>query len=86
MVLNKRGNVTIFVSIMLGVVLFFLGLNLAHPLSQVVMEARAEGQLNCTTVTSYQDKANCVVADTMLTLFVGTIFGVAGFLIGGRLL
>jgi len=86
MVINKKGQVNIFISIMLGVVLFFLGLNLAQSLSQVVQDARAEGQLNCSTVTTYQDKANCVVVDSMLPLFVGTAFGIAGFLIGGRIL
>jgi hypothetical protein len=85
MVMNKRGQ-TILVALMLGIVCFWLGLTLAYPFSQVVQDARAEGQLNCSTVTEYQDKANCVVVDIMLPLFVGTIFGIAGFFIGGRFL
>jgi hypothetical protein len=82
--MNKRGQ-TIFVALMLGVVCFWLGLTLAKPFSEVVNEARAEGQLNCSTVTEYQDKANCVVVDSLLPLLIGTIFGIGGFFIGGRL-
>jgi hypothetical protein len=85
MAINKRGQ-TIFVALMLGIVCFWLGLTLATPFSQVISDAKGEGQLNCSTVTSYQDKANCVVVDSLLPLFIGTVFGIGGFFIGGRLL
>lgn len=78
--MNKKGT-TIFISFMLGVVCFLLGLSLATPLKQVIDDSRAEGQLNCTTVTAYQDKANCYVVDMFLPLIVGTLFGIAGFIL-----
>jgi hypothetical protein len=72
---------------MLGVVCFWLGITLSHPLSQVIQEAKTGNEVNmsCDTVTSYQDKANCVAVDVMLPLLVGTLLGIAGFMIGGRL-
>jgi hypothetical protein len=83
---NKRGQ-TIFLSLMIGVICFWLGLTLAHPMSQIVNDARNNGDTNlsCSTAVTYQEKANCVAVDTMLPLMIGTIFGIAGFFIGGRL-
>ena len=83
--MNKKGS-TILISLMIGIICFLLGLALALPIKQVIDDSRAEGQLNCTTVTSYQDKANCYVVDMFLPLLVGTFFGIAGFFIGGRLI
>jgi hypothetical protein len=86
--MNNRGQ-TIFFSLMIGIVLFFLGINLAHPLSDVIKDARTqtnssagvEVALNCSTATEYQDKANCVIVDLFLPLFIGTLFGLAGFIL-----
>lgn len=80
MVLNKKGQV-IFISLMLGIVMFLLGLALAHPLNQVVSTSMT--QMNCTNSTAtYQEKANCVAVDTFNPLLVGTLFGIAGIILG----
>ena len=81
--MNKRGSVTLFLSLMIGIVLFFLGLNLAKPLSDVVADARGTTQLNCTNAVEYQDKANCVMVDTLLPLFIGFLFALAWFVLQG---
>lgn len=80
--MNKRGQ-TYIVGLMIGVIFFFFGMVIAHPLSQVISSASTD--MNCTTVTAYQDKANCVIVDIFLPVFVGAIFGFAGFIIGGKL-
>ena len=83
MAMNKKGQV-LFYSIMIGVVLFFLGINLAKPLLDVFTDVRTN--LSCDVASTYQEKANCVIVDVMLPLFIGVLFGFAGMVIGGRLL
>ena len=86
--MNKRGQ-TLFVSLMLGVILFLLGLALAYPLNKITQDAMAqtnstagiETALNCTTATTYQEKANCTVVDLFNPLWIGTLFGLGGLLI-----
>lgn len=81
---NKRGQVNIFISLMLGIVFFILGIALASPFAQVT--STASTQMNCSTATDYQTKANCTSTDMLLPLLVGTILGIGGFFIGGRFL
>jgi len=64
---------------MLSVVLLLLAINLASPFKQVNDDSLS--QLNCTTVTSYQDKANCVAVDMFLPLLIGTLLGICGILL-----
>ena len=85
--MNKRGSI-IFFSLMMAIVLLFLAINLASPLSEVIKDARAqtnstgiETALNCSTVTSYQDKANCVIVDIQLPLFIGVLIGLVGLIL-----
>ena len=85
MVLNNRGQ-AMFVSLMLGVIFFIMGLALASPLNSVVSESLL--QLNCTTnyltnsSIDNQTKAICTQIDMFLPLFIGTLFGLGGALIG----
>jgi len=83
MAMNKKGQ-TIFFSLMIGVVLFFLGINLAKPLLDSFTEVRTN--MDCAVASTYQEKANCVIIDIMMPLFIGVLFGFAGFVIGGKLL
>lgn len=84
--MNKRGS-TIFVSLMLAIVLFVMGLALGPALASAMSENLL--QLNCTTdylintSISHQDRAICTQIDLMAPLFSGIIFGMAGFLLGG---
>jgi len=86
--MNNKGNVTIFVFLMIGVVVFFLALNLAYPMKQVASNAMAESNytnhtvgLNCSTVTAYQDRANCTMVDLMTPTLVLTLLGLGGYLL-----
>ncbi|MCK9429550.1 MAG: hypothetical protein M0R17_06060 [Candidatus Omnitrophica bacterium] len=86
--MNKGGQ-TIFFSIMLAVLLLLLAINLANPLKVVIDNARTqtnstggtETALNCSTATTYQEKANCTIVDIMLPLFILVLVGLAGFIL-----
>ena len=78
MVMNKKGQ-SLFVFLMLGLVVIWLGINLANPFREVNQDSL--NQLNCTTVTSYQDKANCVAVDFFTPLLTGTLIGLAGLIL-----
>lgn len=80
MVMNKKAQGSLLVILMLGMVFFLLGLALSYPLNQVTSDSRT--QMNCSEVTAYQDKANCVVVDMFNPLLVGTILGLAGMILG----
>lgn len=84
--MNKLGSANVLVSLMIGVVIFFLAINLAYPLSQVVTESRGDTQMNCSIATTYQEKANCTAVDIMLPFFIGTLLGIGGFYLSWRLL
>jgi hypothetical protein len=84
MVMNKRGQ-TLFFVFMIGVVFFFLGVNLAKPTVDVTKESML--QLNCTTnylvndTITNQDRAYCTAIDMFAPLFVGLCFGLGASLI-----
>lgn len=81
--LNKRGT-SFFLVFMLGIVCFILGMALTYPIVQTVQDGQQ--QMNCSTATDYQTKANCTSVDMFIPLLIGTLFGLAGMLIGGKLL
>lgn len=82
--MNKRGF-GLLISLMLGVICFLLGLALAYPVQQVMVENMA--QANCSaTDLPYQTQALCTILDLFTPLIVGVLFGIAGFFIGGNLL
>lgn len=82
MVMNKKAS-TIFIVLMLGILCFVLGLALANPLKEVIIEQTDSTFLNCTTTVDQQTKAVCVSLDMMLPLVTGTIFALAGMLLAG---
>jgi uncharacterized protein (UPF0333 family) len=84
--MNKKGSANVLVSLMIGIVIFFLAINLAYPLSQVVKESRGETQMNCSNAITYQEKANCLAVDIFLPFFIGILMGVGGFYLSWRLL
>ena len=77
---NKRGQVTIFFLLMMGVVFFLLGLALAPGIVQTVDDSMSE--LNCSTTTDDQTKAVCTSMD-LNKLYIGIIFGLAGLILVG---
>lgn len=79
---SKKGQVSAFVLLMIGMVFFLMGLALTPAIHDVIEEATSTVQLNCSnTSISDQDKANCDAIDIQQFLFIGTIFGLAGILI-----
>lgn len=81
--MNKRG-LAVFVALMLGIVFFILGLALSPALVDVATESMT--QLDCTNAgnnISNYNKGVCTQIDFFAPLFMGTLFGLAGILIGG---
>jgi hypothetical protein len=79
---NKKGF-TLLYSLMLGLLLFFVGLAIAPAMKDTVHQAMGDTSLNCSTTDVTLFKASCTQIDFMLPLIVGICFGFAGFLIGG---
>ncbi len=78
--MNIKGF-SFILTFMLVVTLFFLGLALAKPLTEVTDEQRAA--LDCTNSSiSTLEKATCAQVDLYAPFFVGALFGFAGILIG----
>jgi hypothetical protein len=78
--MDKIGS-TYILAFMLAVVFFFLGLALASPLTEITKENL--GNMNCSdTSIDYQTKTGCVVIDMFAPLFVATLFGLGGFVLG----
>ena len=85
MIKSKRGT-QIFFILMMGIVFFLLGLALTPAILDVTEEATTTSEFNCTAGNlslTDQDKAVCTSLDVQQFLFIGTIFGLAGLLIGG---
>jgi hypothetical protein len=80
---NKRGG-TFLLVLMLSVTFFILGLALAPPLTQLVNEKLIEQ--SCTTATDSFIRGGCLLMDLITPAFVGVVFGVAGALIGAKVL
>jgi len=80
---NKRGF-TLLYSLMLGVLLFIVGLAVAPALNSTVTEYSSTSELNCTNASSLtnQDKSVCTAMDVQ-QLYLAVILGIAGIVIGG---
>jgi hypothetical protein len=78
MVMNNKGQVFL-VGLMLGIVGFMCAMVFINPLTDVIDEARAVGQLDCTN-SSISDgkKATCLLVDITLPAFIGVVIGLAG--------
>jgi len=80
---NKKGFIFLY-SLMIGILCFFLGMALSPTLKDTAAEAMGSSQLDCSNISiSNQDKAVCTQIDFFLPLFLGLLFGLAGFLISG---
>ena len=73
-----------FFSLMMGMVFFLIGLALTPVISEIVDESTSSAELNCSNESlGQQDRAVCTSIDMNKFLFLGTIFGLAGIIIGG---
>ena len=79
---QKKGS-QIFLILMMGIICFILGSVLVTALSPVVYNSMHSTELNCTSVTTYQDKAVCTQMDMFVPLLTGILFGLAGMLLAG---
>ena len=80
----KRGQVA-FISLMLGILFFVIGLALSPILNQIITgdDVMGANGLDCSNVSiSNQDKSVCTSTDAIQPLWAGVVFGLAGMLIG----
>lgn len=82
MALNKKGFAFLY-ALMLGTLLFILGMALAPAIVEIVGEQMTS--LSCSTATNDWIKSACVQIDLYAPVFVALIFGLAGTIIGGNL-
>ena len=89
--MNNKGQVVIY-TLMLGVVLIILALALAPALKVFSDTARADSTdtqigLNCSNpnLDDYY-KGTCVVQDLNTPYFVGIVLGIAGMVIGAKVI
>ena len=81
--MNKKGS-TILLAFMLGTLFFIVGLALAAPLKDFLTETMNQaGVISCPTAVDQQTKSYCTAIDMLLPLFIGVVFGSAGFLLTG---
>ena len=75
---NNKGQV-FFVGLMIGICAFMMAMIFIDPMTDVITESRASGQLDCSnaSITDGQ-KSTCLIVDLMLPLFIGTCVGLAG--------
>jgi hypothetical protein len=82
--LNNKKGLTFFLVLMLSITFFVLGLALSVPLTEMVNEKFTEQ--GCAAATDSFIKGGCVLMDLMTPLFIGVVFGVAGALIGAKVI
>ena len=84
MIFRNNKGFTFLLVLMLSVTFFVIGLALAVPLTEIINEKMTEQ--SCATATDSFIKAGCVIMDLMTPTFIGVIFGVAGAIVGAKVL
>jgi len=79
--MNKKGSATFYV-LMLGIVVFLLGLYLAPTVSEFTTNAMGNstgefGGLDCDNSTDVFIKSTCIVTDMSLFYFIGSLIFIA---------
>ncbi|GAG89185.1 unnamed protein product [marine sediment metagenome] len=76
--MNNNGQVFL-VGLMLGIAAFMLAMVFINPITDVITEARAADQLDCSN-SSITDgkKMTCLMVDLILPIFIGICIGLAG--------
>ena len=89
MVLNKKGQVSVYL-FMIAVVIIIMALAFAYPVNQITTSAMNEtsevGGMNCTATTDNFVKASCWVADVGQAYFIGGLLALAGVAIAARVI
>lgn len=77
---NKRGQ-TVFLSLMLAITFFIIGLMIAPAISNSVTNGRSNMDCSNTSIDTSQ-KINCTTYDLVLPYTIAVIFGLGGGLLG----
>lgn len=84
--MDKKGT-SFFLVLMMAIIFFILGVALAQPLSETVQESRTTSELNCSNSSiGSVKKASCVITDLYAPYFIGVIFGLAGAVLGAKII
>lgn len=96
--MNKRG-ISVIVTLMIAVTIIILGLALAPALNEINLGIRGENNtllnnnngdlgrspgLNCLSNSSDFDEGACIVSDLYNPLFIAVLLGLAGVIIGAK--
>jgi hypothetical protein len=86
MVMNKKGQAAL-VGLVIGIFIFLFGMGVIDPIKDVITEARAADQLNCSSDDlSSGTEMTCLAVDLLLPYFILIIFAVAGAWIGAKII
>lgn len=82
--MNNKGQAAM-VGLMIGVMVFMVAMIFIAPLADVIDEARAADQLDCSNSTiSDGQKATCLVVDLILPYFIAVVLAVGAGYISAR--
>lgn len=82
--INKKGQIGVFFTFMVAIVMFILGFSLASPLVASSNVVRGAMDCNNASIDNFQ-KATCLVVDVSVPFVVGIIFALGGLAIGAKL-
>lgn len=83
MVMNKKGQTTIFFILMIGIVCFLLGMALTPVIAETAWEVSHTTELNCSSTSTTIQKSVCTQIDTFAPYYMGILFGLAGMVLAG---
>jgi len=82
--MNLKGQ-AMLVGLMLGIMGFMAAMIFIDPLVDVIREARASDQLDCSNASiSDGTKSTCLLVDITLPAFIGVVIGLAGWYISAK--
>ena len=82
--MNNKGQAAM-VGLMIGVMVFMVAMLFIAPLADVIDEARAADQLDCSNASiSDGQKATCLVVDLILPYFIAVVLAVGAGYISAR--
>lgn len=85
MVLSKRGQTGLFFLMMIGIIMFIIGLALAKPLVTNANQVMSNMDCNNASIDT-STKITCGVIDISSPFVVGIILALAGMTLGARLI
>jgi len=85
MVLSKRGQTGIFFLVMIGIVVFILGLALAKPIIQNSTQVMTNMDCSNTSINTYT-KVTCGVIDVSSPFIISIILALGGMFLTAKLM